>query len=156
MTAKATTFLPAHEREALGPVLCDLMHGDPDLYRQLLERLIEANAEDLAQLVRAAAMKDWPAIRCHAHRLKGSGGLARCLTVVAAAGALEEAGRRELAAAAGSHIPHCVAVVTEFNEVLRLLLQSTGFNKRENSIHGMDVQCAPRTGTLSTCTGKTG
>lgn len=149
-------FLPAQQRRAIDAVLDEVARGDTALYCELLARLLEANANDLAQLTDAASAHDWPTVRACAHRIKGSGGLARCQPLVATADALEDAARGHHSTAITTRMPHFLAVANAFNEVLRLLLEAARFNQSEHSIHGMDVQCVARTGKLSACTGKTG
>ncbi|WP_423199532.1 MULTISPECIES: Hpt domain-containing protein [unclassified Cupriavidus] len=152
----AAIFLPAQQRRAIDAVLDDVARGDTALYCELLARLLEANANDLTRLTDAARAHDWPTVRACAHRIKGSGGLARCQPLVATAHALEDAARSYHSVAVTTSMPHFLAVANEFNEVLRLLLEAARLTQSEHSIHGMDVQCIARTGTLSACTGKTG
>ncbi|SDD33825.1 Hpt domain-containing protein [Cupriavidus sp. YR651] len=102
----------------MGPALVNAARDDVLLYRMLLTRLMDTNAADLANLRRAAALRDWAGVQRSVHRLKGSGALARCTTVVVAGKSLESAARQGKAAVVQALLPRYIAIVTEFSDAL--------------------------------------
>ncbi|WP_454765750.1 Hpt domain-containing protein [Cupriavidus campinensis] len=123
--AGARRILPRAEHDAMGQAVANAARDDPALYRMLLARLIETNQADMANLRRAAAVRDWAGVQRTVHRIKGSAALVRCPTLVAAGKSLEAAARQGKGAVVGALLPRYIAIVTEFNDALLALHAAT-------------------------------
>ncbi|CAG9182312.1 Hpt domain-containing protein [Cupriavidus pampae] len=154
-TKNGIAVLPPAERAGLATVLANITRGDAALCRDLIDRLREAMAGDLAGLSHTAAVEDWLAAGRHVHRIKGSGGLTQCFALVAAAEHLEQALRRERIATIRRRLTAFVALAGDLHGELHRLAASfnSPFNESERIIHSAHVQETDCAGTLSVCTG---
>ncbi len=73
--------------------LQQLTGDDPNALRQLLEELLDSNAEDQARLLRLSSQQDLPGLADLAHRIKGGARIIDAQRLVAACEALENACR---------------------------------------------------------------
>lgn len=109
----------------IGPALAGITRGDGALFRELVDRLLQAMAEDLAGLSRAVNAGDWQAAASHVHRIKGSGGLTRYPAMVAAAEDLEQALGRARPVAIRRRMPRFLEAAAALDAELRRLAIGT-------------------------------
>lgn len=120
----ARVHLTPEERTAIGIAVRGAACHDVTMLAMLVTRLLDGNAQDLADLRRAIARRDWPEVQRSLHRLKGSAALARCHTLVVAGKSLESAAGQGNAGVVNTLLPRYAAILKEFDDTLSALRQS--------------------------------